>query len=64
MIIIENIIITLFIKFTVMILSMFKGEYLYNTAVVYLSMFADVGVSIIAVLNTLRLLRRNKQWDF
>ena len=61
MIIIENIIITLFIKFTVMILSMFKGEYLYNTAVVYLSMFADVGVSIIAVLNTLRLLRRNKQ---
>lgn len=60
-IIYENIILTLLVKFSVMFLATINLNYVYNTIMVYLGIFADVGISIIAVLNTLRLLKRSKK---
>lgn len=60
-IIYENIIFTLLVKFIVMLMATFNFGYVYNTIVVYMGIFADVGISIIAVLNTLRLLRGDKK---
>ena len=61
LIIYENIIFTLLVKFTVMVLATINYNYVYNTIMVYLGIFADVGISIIAVLNTLRLLKRSQK---
>ncbi|NLD26108.1 MAG: hypothetical protein GX661_01980, partial [Acholeplasmataceae bacterium] len=62
-IILQNIILALGIKFLVLLLA-FLEPFLINTfmrplffVLIYLALFADVGVSLIAVLNSLRAMR-------
>lgn len=53
-IVIQNIVFTLIIKFAVLVLSAF------GLANMWLAVFADVGVSVLAILNAMRLFRNNK----
>lgn len=53
-IIVENIFISLFIKFIVLILSIISTFYPIFTVPLFLAIFADVGTLIIAILNSLR----------
>lgn len=53
-IVMENIVFSLGVKLVIMILSLFGYAY------IWLAIFADVGVSILAVLNALRMLIKKK----
>lgn len=59
-IVIENIIFALFVKFIFLVISPFNISSFFNMFLVYGAIFADVGVSLIAILNSLRATKAGK----
>lgn len=59
-IVIENIIFALFIKFIFLVISPLNISSFFNMFLVYGAIFADVGVSLIAILNSLRATKAGK----
>ena len=59
-IVIENIIFALFVKFIFLVISPLNISSFFNMFLVYGAIFADVGVSLIAILNSLRATKAGK----
>ena len=61
-IVIENIVIALFVKILFLSLAMLN---IINNILIYAAIFADVGVSLIAIINSLRILKYGEnKWDY
>lgn len=60
-IVVENIAIALMVKFIFLAISPLNINLIINTFLVYAAIFADVGVSLIAIVNSLRILKVGKK---